>query len=200
MSPTVLPGKVDWTGDNPFIYLKTDPDGDWSSLSVFFRITASDYGTGHLTLVVTNPYDPQTASALALTDNERLAGYLIEDFVSRFVLFRPTDALKSVNVHSQAQFSQKIGSTSWAETARDPSSDTEVVMRWNAVGESFAVHQPAAESGTGRHEMLSVFRPATSASVTVNGAALPGSTVERDFLNGRAQSAALALSETWVQA
>lgn len=55
MPPTVLPGAVDWTGDNPFVYLKTDPAGDWSSLSLFFRITTSGHGTGHLILVVTDP-------------------------------------------------------------------------------------------------------------------------------------------------
>lgn len=55
MTSAVLSGKVDWTGDNPLIYLKTDPEVDWSSLTLFFRVTASDYGTGHLSLVVTDP-------------------------------------------------------------------------------------------------------------------------------------------------
>ncbi|OMB97177.1 hypothetical protein A5733_10490 [Mycobacterium sp. NS-7484] len=200
MTSTVLPGKVDWTGDNPFIYLKTDPTGDWSSLSVFFRITASDHGTGHLTAVVTDPYDPERASALGLTDNEPLARFLIEDFVSKFVLFRPTKAFESVKLHTNAEFSQDITDTAWVERARDASAGVEVAMQWDQLQPSFAVHQPAAESGTGRHEMLSVFLPAGSAVVTVNGTALPGATVERDFFGGRAQSAALALSETWVQA
>lgn len=200
MTRTVLPGKVDWTGDNPFIYLKTDPGGDWSSLSVFFRITASDHGTGHLTLVVTDPYDAERASALGLTDNEPLARFLIEEFVSKFVLFRPTRALETVKLHADAVFSQDVTDTAWVETARDATTGVEVAMRWDRLQASFAVHQPAAESGTGRHEMLSVFLPAASAGVTVEGTALPGATVERDFFGGRAQSAALALSETWVQA
>ncbi len=36
--------------------------------------------------------------------------------------------------------------------------------------------------------------------VAVNGERLPGATVERDFFGSRAASAALAFSETWVQA
>lgn len=199
MPSTVLPGKVDWTGDNPFIYLKTDQDGDWSSLSVFFRVTASDYGTGHASLVVTDPYT-EAAKALILTDNEPLARYLISDFVSKFVLFRPTQAFESMTIHGNARFDQHIEDDAWVEAADDQAAQTQIVFRWEGLTESFAVHQPANESGTGEHEMLSVFKPATTASVTVNGTALPGSTVERDFLNGRAQSAALALSETWIQA
>ncbi len=199
MSSAVLAGKVDWTGDNPFIYLKTGEVGDWSSLSVFFRITASDHGTGHLLVVVTDPY-AESAKALALTDNEPLARYLIAEFVSKFALFRPTNAFGSLTLHHNAEFSQQIDNHAWVESARDESAQVEAVLRWEGLQEPFAVHQPAHESGTGKHEMLSVFRPATAASVTVNGTPLPGSTVERDFLNGRAQSAALALSETWVRA
>jgi hypothetical protein len=198
MTSTVLPGKVDWTGDNPFIYFKIDPEGEWSSLSLFFRITASDHGTGHLLLVVIEPY-ADTAQAFALTDNESLARYLITEFVAKFVLFRPTDVLDSLEIHADATFDQEIADDAWTESARDNSARMEVSLRWEKLQDSFAVHQPRHESGTGEHEMLSVFRPAGSARVIVNGSELPGQTVEREFLNGRAQSAALALSETWVQ-
>jgi len=199
MTSTVLPGKVDWTGDNPFIYLKTDAEGDWSSLSLFFRITSSDYGTGHLVLVAAEPY-AETAQAFALTDNEPLARYLISEFAAKFALFRATEVLDSVQIHCNAVFDQEIGDDAWTESARAESAGLEVRLCWENLEEPFAVHQPRHESGTGEHEMLSVFRPAARARVTVNGSALPGQAVERDFLNGRAPSAALALSETWVHA
>ena len=48
--------------------------------------------------------------------------------------------------------------------------------------------------------MFAIFQPAGAASIEVNGTQLPGTTVERDFLNRIAQSAALANSESWVQA
>ncbi len=200
MTPTVLPGAVDWTGDNPFIYLKTDPAGDWSSLSLFFRVTSSGHGMGHLILAVIDPYDQDNAKAIGLTDNEPLARFLIEEFASKFVLFRPTDALKNPILHTNAVFEQRLGDSEWVESATDETADTTITMRWQNLGAPFAVHQPKHESGTGRHEMLSVFRPAQSGVVEVNGKALPGTTVERDFFGGRAQSAAMALSETWIQA
>ena len=48
-------GTLDWTGDNPFIYLKTDAEQDWSSLSLYFRIASSDFGSGQAILVLDNP-------------------------------------------------------------------------------------------------------------------------------------------------
>ena len=50
-------GTLDWTGDNPFIYLKTDAEQDWSSLSLYFRIASSDFGSGQAILVLDNPYE-----------------------------------------------------------------------------------------------------------------------------------------------
>jgi hypothetical protein len=200
MTQTVLPGAVDWTGDNPFVYLKTDPTGDWSSLSLFFRITSSGYGTGHLILVVTDPYDKDKAAALGLTDNEPLARFLIDDFASHFALFRPTQVLKNPTLHTNAVFTRNIGDREWVESATDAMAQKTITLRWLNLDAPFAVHQPKHESGTTRHEMLSVFRPAESGVVEVDGVALPGTTVERDFFGRRAQSAAMALSETWIQA
>ncbi|MCG7205096.1 hypothetical protein [Streptomyces arenae] len=201
MSDAVRPGKVDWTGDNPFVYLKTDPEGLWSSLSLFFRVTASDHGPGHLVLTVERPYDESAGDAvrLALTDNEPLARFLIDDFVREFVLFRPAEpALEALELVVGAEFTQSgDGITTITEAAR--TGDRSLALTWEGLGEPFAVDVPATESGTRRHEMFSVFRIATAARVEANGRRLPGATIERDFLNGPGQSAALALSETWVR-
>ena len=40
----VNPGSVEWSGENPGIYLKSDPDGDYSVVALFFRIVLSPYG------------------------------------------------------------------------------------------------------------------------------------------------------------
>ena len=200
MPETVRPGQVDWTGDNPFVYLKTDPEGDWSSLSLFFRITASIHGRGHLILVVENPYgdSDDTSVRVGFTDNAPLARFLIDDFASRFALFRPSKIMGDIELVDGAEFLQEVdGDSSWVEGCR--AGDRSAELRWENPGQAFAVDQPPHESGTGRHEMFSVFRPAASASVTVDGQRLPGTTVERAFFGGIAQSAALALSETWVR-
>lgn len=203
MPDIVRAGAVAWTGDNPFIYLKTNPDGDWSSLSLFFRITTSVAGRGHLSLVVERPYEEHGDGMvrLALTDNEQLARFLLDKFVSKFVLFRPSSALDTLELVPGAEFTQNARDDSWSEmaTAQTDSGQRSIELIWNQLGTPFAVDVPPEKSGTGAHEMFSVFRIAQSAQVTVDGNTLPGATILRDFLNGPGQSAGMALSETWVE-
>ncbi|MDJ0358259.1 hypothetical protein [Paenarthrobacter sp. PH39-S1] len=197
--PIVRQGAVAWTGDNPFIYLKRDPAGQWSSLSVFFRIAASPYGIGRAAVVVENPYD-RTASGSArmvLTDNVEMAKYLVRDFVSKFVLFRPSEVMDDLEYIGGAEFQQTLEGDDWTETAT--AADRSITLTWRSLGEPFAVDVPGSESGTGQHEMFAVFRIAGGGEVNVDGRQLEGTTIERDFLNGRGQSAGMAISETWVE-
>lgn len=195
----VRTGSVAWTGDNPFIYLKEDPDGSWSSLSVYFRIAASKYGPGKASIVVENPYDGEVSgkARLVLTDNLELARYLVRDFVSQFVLFRPSPVMSDLEYVDGATFEQFLTGNDWTETAT--AGGRNITMAWHGLGEPFAVDVPGPESGTGLHEMFAVFRIATGGEVTVDGRRLAGQTSERDFLNGRGQSAGMAISETWVE-
>lgn len=197
--PVVRPGTVAWTGDNPFIYLKSDPAGDWSSLSVFFRIAASPYGTGRAAIVVENPYhrDAQDAARLVLTDNLELAKFLIGDFLSKFVLFRPCEVMGELEYVEDAKFNQVLDGNDWIEEAT--AGERSISLTWRGLGDPFAVDVPGPESGTGLHEMFAVFRIAAAGEVSVDGRRLPGATIERDFLNGRGQSAGMAISETWVE-
>ncbi|MBY6058746.1 MULTISPECIES: hypothetical protein [Leisingera] len=197
----VRKGTVDWTGDNPPIYLKTDPRGDWSTIALFFRINASAHGRGNMTLVLQDPYaqEPGEACRLCVTDNAPLARYLIDGFVRKFGLFRPAaQALDDLQIIDGARFSAAADYPAHVSEIAD-FGGRRVEMRWSGLGEMFAVAQPPQDSQTGQHEMFSVFQPATSASVIVDGTALPGQTVERDFFDRRAQSAALAHSESWIQ-
>lgn len=197
--PVVRPGRVAWTGDNPFIYLKTDPAGDWSSLSVFFRIAASPYGTGRAAIVVENPYDAgdRQAARLVLTDNVELAKFLVRDFLSKFVLFRPSEVMGELEYVPEAEFNQILAGNDWTEEAT--AGDRSISLTWRGLGDPFAVDVPGPESGTGLHEMFAVFRIAEGGEVSVDGRRLAGTTIERDFLNGRGQSAGMAISETWVE-
>ncbi len=205
MQDTVRPGDVDWTGDNPFIYLKHDPAAaEWSSLSLYFRVAVSPHGNGHAMLVLERPYEPAASQVtrVCLTDNAPLARYLLEDFVKKFGLFRPCAALiDRLEIVDGARFETEVrANESHTETAHHADQGLSVSMTWQALGRPFAVDVPPAQTQTGVHEMFSVFQPAGAAFVSVNGRRLPGQTVERDFFGGRAQSAALAHSETWVRA
>lgn len=199
----VKTGKVDWTGDNPFIYLKKDVDGDFSSLSVYFRIASSDYGPGKAILVLDNPYEEDAANQLRLlvTDNKELSEFLVDNFVRFFGLFRKAVALDHLKVITDGvftttnEFPKRV-----VEAVRSESKDLDIELHWDDLSQTaIAVDLAAHETQTKKHEMMAVFYPAQSAQVLVNGEPLEGQTIERDFNGARAQSAALANSETWVR-
>lgn len=204
MITTVRPGAVDWTGDNPFIYLKTDPAGDWSALALYFRIALSPFGVGQAMLVLEAPYQPAQAGArrLVLTDNPAMTRYVLDGFVKRFALFRPcADLLDSVRVVDGAQFTcHDEGKGLHIQRAVNAQQGLSLEMHWENLQRPFMAAVPADKTQTGEHEMYTVFQPAASGWVAVNGERLPGTTVERDFFGSRAASAALAFSETWVRA
>ena len=45
--PIVFGGNVEWSGENPGISLKTDPNGPFVTLASFFRVVLSPHGRGH---------------------------------------------------------------------------------------------------------------------------------------------------------
>ena len=83
----VNPGSVEWSGENPGIYLKLDPDGDYSVVALFFRIVLSPHGRGVGAIILG---DPDTAAGypevpnLCLTDNRPMMTYLLDNFASKF--------------------------------------------------------------------------------------------------------------------
>ena len=88
-------GPVDWTGDNPGIYLKDKADGPFISLMVWFRIAWSTYGRGHALLLFEDPTRaaswPEVAN-FCISDNPPLARYLVENFCKKFGVFREAKA------------------------------------------------------------------------------------------------------------
>ena len=83
-----FPGTVEWSGENPGIFLKSDPNGPFTTLASFFRVMLSPHGRGHALVLVQPPNDFLRTPALCLTDNEPLARWLVADFVSKFGAFQ----------------------------------------------------------------------------------------------------------------
>ncbi|ARP52609.1 hypothetical protein ALFP_0722 [Alcaligenes faecalis] len=196
-------GTLDWTGDNPFIYLKTDPEQDWSSLSLYFRIASSAYGGGQAILVLDKPYEDgeDSDTRLLITDNKPLAEYLVQDFVRHFGLFRKAVALDKLQVLGDGVF-QTVNRFPElvSESVTSASAGLTVELQWHQMTQpAICVDLPQSQTQTQKHEMMCVFHPAQQARVLINGTALPGNTIERDFNGSRAQSASLANSETWVR-
>ncbi len=194
------PGKVEWSGDNPGIYLKVDPDGDWSSLGIFFRVSLSPHGAGCTMIVLEKPDDAlglPDANNICLTDNEALTQYLINDYMSKFPSFRGRKGLQSMTTLG-IDSAQSIGDLRESRTELVKSGDLEVAMTWSDLGEPFAAEVAVEASATGEHEMYSVFIEAKSASIAVNGRAMQGNVTSRNFLGQEMSTAFLAISETWL--
>ena len=53
---SINPGRVDWSGENPGIYLKhNESDEAYCVLSLFFRVVLSPYGRGNAAIVLAAP-------------------------------------------------------------------------------------------------------------------------------------------------
>ena len=196
----VNPGRVEWAGDNPGIYLRESPDGPWTGLGIFFRVLFSAYGQGSAMIILGDPQNAQgfpDARNLCITTNSELTRYLVRDFVSRFPSFRSQPGLEAMTwLEAESYSSDGDMKTSWTETMR--AAGCEAQMHWAELGEPFAVEVTPKDCATGIHDMYSVFMEARNASISLNGASLSGRVCERVFFGREMSTAFLAVSETWV--
>jgi hypothetical protein len=197
----IHPGEVDWTGENPGIYLKEREEGPWTGLMTFFRIVYSPHGMGHGIVVLDEPGAerglPENLN-FCITDNEPLARFLVGEFFSNFASFRVSPGIKSISYLPLVEVSRR-GDTrsSYAEVVRGR--EHEVVASWEQLGRPYAVDMPPENGPTKRHEMYSLFIDAQAASVTINGRPLRGRVVTRDFADTKKSTAFLAFSESWMR-
>ena len=116
----VNPGRVEWAGDNPGIYLREFPDGPWAGLGIFFRVLFSAYGQGSTMIILGDPQDAKgfpDARNLCITTNSELTQYLVQDFVSRFPSFRNQPALEAMTwLEAESHLSDGDMKTFWTET------------------------------------------------------------------------------------
>ena len=199
--PIVFAGNVDWSGENPGISLKENPEGPFVTLASFFRVVLSPHGRGHALVLLRSPQEaspPADRSNLCLTDNEKMARYLVEEFVANFGAWKGSLGLRGLTYRPLD--SVEAGgdpATSYSETVR--SGDLTVRLDWKGLGKPFCFALPPDKSATGRHHMPSLFVGCQDATVTVNGRALPGKPVPREIAGNRISTAMLAFSETWIR-
>ncbi len=202
MTSPIDPRRVDWSGDNPGIYLKTDPQGAFASLCVWFRIALSPHGPGHVLVLFEDPNREAGSSGVAnvcIADNAALARWLVDNYCTKFGVFRGATAFNGLEVLPMTSLDTS-GTDARGSRVAVRAPELEVELRWGALGEPFAADVPPEQSGTGAHRMLSVFVESADASITVNGRRLPGAPVPRPFLGRTASSAFLAFSESWIAA
>jgi hypothetical protein len=196
----INPGTVDWSGENPGIYLKESPDGPFVTLVTFFRVVRSPHGRGHAAFLLLDPRGDGTTAGrpnLCITDNDPLARYLQKEFVPYFGAFRDATGLARCRFEKGSQFvASGDACTTYTERFRGESG--EVSLTWEPLTDAFMVELPKEKSATGRHEMFSLFVTAEGARVAIGGKSIPGRPVPRDMAGKQTSTAFLAFSETWV--
>jgi hypothetical protein len=197
--PINFPGTVEWSGENPGISLRETPDGPFVALASFFRVVLSPHGRGHALVLMQSPQDATPARNYCLHDNEKLARYLVGDFVSHFGAWKGLPGWNSLSYRplDRVEASGDPAST-YHETVK--SGDLDVRLTWSGLGAPFCFALPPDKSATGKHAMPSLFVPCRDASITVNGKALPGKPVPREIAGHTLTTAMLAFSETWIRA
>ena len=196
----VNPGTVDWAGENPGIYLKDAPDGDYVSMGLYFRIVLSPHGRGHTMLILGAPDEAKgypDATNLCFTDNEPLTHYLMNGFVSKFPTFKGRAGLQAATWISSAAF-DKSGDLKATYTETAQGENVSASMTWRDMNPPFAVEVTPEHAVTGAHDMYSVFLEAKDAAISVNGAELSGRVADRVLFGKTISTAFLAFAETWV--
>ena len=198
---SINPGRVDWSGENPGIYLKTDPQGDYTALALFFRVVLSPYGRGHAALVLGAPDDargwPEVPN-LILTDNQAMMRWIVDGWVTRMPTFLNRKGLSAMRWLDCDSIEKRPGDlkTRYSETLRG--SGVTVEMVWRDMGAPIPVEVTKENSATKAHEMYSVFLEVGAAEIRLNGTPLPGQVARRQFFGRDMSTAFLAFSETWV--
>lgn len=197
---TIFPGIVEWSGENPGISLKEDPDGPFTTLASFFRVVLSPHGRGHALVLLQSPLEEEASPGnVCLTDNEPLARWLIAEYVSHFGAWRGLPGLASLSFRKlDSVEADGDAITRYGETVK--AGDLTVKLDWRGLGKPFCFALPPELSATGKHHMPSLFVGCDTATVTVNGKARPGAPIPRDIAGQRISTAMLAFSETWIRA
>lgn len=192
-------GVVDWTGDNPGIYLKETAEGPYTTLMVYFRIVLSPHGPGNAMLLLANPTGKgsTTAPNVFVGNNDKLSHYLFDDFCRKFGVFRGAAAMDTVEFRALDSVAERGDGRSY--TVELKSGKDQFTLRWGDLQAPFAADVLPARSATGHHEMYSCFVESRDAAIAVNGAKLKGRPFPRDFMGRPTSSAFLAFSETWVR-
>lgn len=199
--PPVNPGRVDWSGENPGIYLKEDPAGDYTVLALFFRVVLSPHGRGAAAIVLG---DPDRAAGwpdvcnFILTDNQSMMRWIVDGWVRKMPTFRGRLGLEAMTWLDLDSVSKCPGNLKdrYSESLRGDGLTLEMI--WKDLGEPMPIEVTKEDSATGEHEMYSVFLEAKDAEIRVNNSRLRGKVAARQMSGQKMGTAFLAFSETWV--
>ena len=186
-------GKVFVSGENPVIRLLDKPDGTPLAVASFWRIIWSPVGAGHVCYVTTGDGRSAGDLRIALVDNQKLFDYLTNDVLGSYDKSYSERPFKTI----PATFSSSGNTlTEWRETCR--SEQYTVELAWRDLYPPFQLDTPA---GGPRNPfgVTSLFIPAKSADVIINGKKIGGNVYPQMRGPAQSSSAFLAFSESWIK-
>ncbi|MBM3525887.1 MAG: hypothetical protein FJX57_23295 [Alphaproteobacteria bacterium] len=199
--PILFPGVVDWSGENPGISLKERPDGPFTSLASFFRVVLSPHGRGHALVLLQSPQDAKPSADrpnICYHDNEKLARYLVAEFVANFGAYKNLPGLATMKYRRLSSVAASGDPTKkYSETVK--AGATTIQLTWSGLGKPFCFALPPDKSATGKHYMPSLFVGCTDATIRIDGRKLRGKPVPREIGGQKITTAMLAFSETWIR-
>lgn len=159
---SINPGRVDWCGENPGIYLKHKADDEaYCLLSLFFRVSLSPYGKGNAAIVLAAP-DAEKGwpeeSNFIITDNQRLMRWIVDGWVTRMPTFVGRAGLQHMSWLNLDSVQCQPGDlkSDYRETLRG--SGVTLEMHWSDMGDPIPVEVTVENSATKAHEMYSTLR------------------------------------------
>lgn len=195
--PPINPAPVDWSGENPGLYLREHADGPYTCLASLFRVVYSPYGPGHALVLL---WDPAAAHPLngIYTDNDNLAAWLRDNFVAYFAAFKGNPLLASLPL-LPLEGVRRSGDAICEYGEAISANGHAIRLVWSGLSEPYLVELPVERSATGKHEMFSLFLDAREGFIEVDGQRGRGQAFPRDYHGRKSSSAFLAFSETWVK-
>ena len=196
----IHPGRVVWTGENPGILLKEDPDGPLSAVALFFRIAWSPAGRGTVLMLYENPGSatslPDAANVL-LSDNRELAEFLRLNFIAKLAAFADAPAFSALtHVAITEAWPEGDSNSCYREQVR--ADGLEITLTWDDLGAPVALELPTELTGGKEHEAYNVLVECRRPEIRLNGRILPGKPGPRVQAGIETTSAFLYFSESWI--
>jgi len=192
----VRPGVIAFSGENHIIGLSAGGGESLSTRVSFWRAVYSPVGTGRVCFVtadLTGDGPSKDDLRMAYADNEQLESYLAADIMP---VLEPSPSAGPMH-WTRATFSQSGDTrTEWRETIRADATVIELV--WRQFLRPFLIDKPMGDPKM-PYGITSMFLPARTADVIVNGVRVAGSAHPRLRGATPSSSAFLAFSETWLR-
>ena len=196
----INPGKVEWVGDNPGIFLKETENEAWVSLALYFRVVYSPQGCGKAILVLDEPDRAEgypKSNNICITNNEAMMRYLVADYVDQFPAFRGSLGLQAMS-YLPLKSSETLGDLETAYSEVVHGAGISLRMTWRQNGNPVAIEVTPQHAVTGTHDMYNIFIPAKQGEIAINDRPLSGSVIPRTIFGETMSSAFMAFSEIWV--